>query len=185
VANGRRKGAVIAQAAVDSRGFVSGDTPNLYVGLQENTVVPPVYGGLEVTNRTMCPRLKDVGAISFSMRATRCYGDADATADAAADASQRSRAVGYGRVAFYIDYWSRTHGRGRALSVDVFTFLDGTPWRPTLPIRRPTPFMDDGHALHLDGAQLGYVPPGTEPTLDSSPNCTLTMEVRMYRPSQR
>ena len=33
---------------LDSREFKSGDTPNLYVGLQENIVVPPVYGGLNV-----------------------------------------------------------------------------------------------------------------------------------------
>jgi hypothetical protein len=51
---------LVARAEVDSRGFKSGMTPNLYVGLQENIVVPPVYGGINVHNATMAPPLRQV-----------------------------------------------------------------------------------------------------------------------------
>ena len=61
---------------------------------------------------------------------------------------------------------------GWSISVDIFTFVDGRPWSPTLPVRRPMPFKDDGGAWHFDGALLGIVPNGTEPALDTSPNCT-------------
>ena len=158
---GGKEGGVIASAEVDSRGFRSADTPNLYVGLQENLPVPPVFGGLSAKNATMCPPLSTVAAVSFKMRATVCYG--------------AGKPDGFGRVAFYLGFWNTALGEGRSISIDVFTFLN-QPWRPTLPIRRPAPFMDDGNALHLDGAAFGLVPNGTEPTHDTSTDCSLPVE---------
>ena len=78
---------VIARAEVDSRDFVSGETPNLYVGLQENIVVPPVYGGIAIGNATVCPRITEIDHITFKMRAKRCYG------------AGLPRPAGFGRVA--------------------------------------------------------------------------------------
>ena len=155
-------GGVIASAEVDSRSFLSGMTPNLYVGLQENIVVPPVYGGLSVQNSTMCPPLADVAAIAFKMRATLCFGVL--------------KPGGFGRVSFYFTYWNLAKKVGRGISVDIFTFLY-QPRTPSMPIRRPgKPFMDDGNALHLDGAAFGLVPNLTEPLVDRTPDCSLPIE---------
>ena len=159
----RGGGGVIARAEVDSRGFVSGETPNLYVGLQENIVVPPVYGGIALGNSTMCPLIADVDRIAFKMRSKRCYG------------AGVPKPSGFGRVAAYFKLWNVALHRGVSVSVDVFTFLDGRPWSPTLPIRRPVPFLDGGGAWHIDGAAWGFVPNGSAPLLDTTPDCSTNM----------
>lgn len=44
------------------------------------------------------------------------------------------------------------------------------------PIRRATPFYDDGNALHIDGGVFGIVPNDTVPMLDTTENCTASMD---------
>ena len=95
------------------------------------------------------------------MRAKVCYP------------ATRPRA-GYGRMHAYFGYWNVAEGCGHAVSVDILTFLNG-PWQSSLPIRRPTPFFDGGNALHIDGGFWGIVPNGTEPTLDASADCSMSM----------
>jgi hypothetical protein len=137
-------------------------TPNLYVGLQENIVVPPVYGGIDVHSTTMPPPLRQLEAITFSMRAHRCYN------------SSIPRQSGFGRVAAYFDFRNIAARVGYAVSIDIcYTFLDGQAWTPTLPIRREHPFKGAGNAWHLGGGALGVVPNNnTEPFLDTSPDCS-------------
>eukprot|EP01043_Picozoa_sp_COSAG02_P070926 COSAG02_NODE_12756_length_1499_cov_1.314286_1_plen_71_part_00 len=36
--------------------------------------------------------------------------------------------------------------------------------------------MDDGNALHLDGVTFGIIPNGTEPLLDTTPDCSMLPE---------
>jgi hypothetical protein len=151
---------VISRVGVDSREFISGKTPNLYMGMQENTAIPPVYGGLNAQNDTMVPLLSTVAAITFEMRAKVCY--------------QELPHKGFGRITAYFRYTKFGEHRSRSISVDIMTFLNGH-WSPKLPIRRPIPFMDDGTALHIDGGFFGIVPNGTEPMLDNSTDCSAPM----------
>jgi hypothetical protein len=110
----------------------------------------------------MAPPLRQLEAITFSMRAQRCYS------------SSLPRRSGFGRVAAYFDFRNIAARVGYAVSIDIYTFLDGQAWTPTLPIRRPggVPFKDGGNAWHLDGGALGIVPNNTEPFLDTSPDCS-------------
>ena len=44
------------------------------------------------------------------------------------------------------------------------------------PIRRTTPFFGGGNALHIDGGVFGVVPNGTVPMLDSTGDCSASMD---------
>ncbi len=161
-----------AHLTVDTLNFSSGNTRNIYIGLQENTNTPrnknsTKYFGVNGSNFSNTPYLSNITTISFDMRAKLCPGP-----------QEENR---FGRILYYAGLGGT--GNGITLSLDLLQYT--APNQPagalvkTVNTELELCNCTDQRAanvIHVNGYYAGILPPEQTIFVDNTPTCSTPLE---------
>lgn len=170
----------IAELTVDSRSYSSPLTTNLYNGLQLNTPVGVLYGGITLNRPEQTPLMDDVSFAGFEYRAVTC-------------ALEKQGPTMHGYLHYYVSFWDVVAKQGFQLAIDYghfwhgpsgppLSFADDVATEQQLCVKANVPISNpfcDPHTYHFQAHLIGLLPMpanGGGVALDMSPNCSLKVE---------